>query len=316
LEKEVRIAYEIIKVWNWGHTYMEMGDAEIPSCHFRRVELFLYHTLLEVVAHIGSLTPRLLEQYSVTNSMLCKAIQVVCTMAKGAAMALPTGSARPSGALLLSKACESVEHSILGERKSAMHRGHVTLAMVIAKDALYNQDRDALGSDNMFAYLFKSGTPMNFLRRVCDFAQTCEDSECVSTAINEVEVEMANAVRELEEEARRRRRHSKKTAGVRKTLSRQRSACMERSSDGHDVTPCELFRDSSADEEGRMARTYATKRKAVACSGAPARKYSRNEWMSKYPGVTRARYWVRTVHSNRTNRTFLTISALCPCGGV
>eukprot|EP00966_Prymnesium_polylepis_P187246 4340826-Prymnesium_polylepis.1 len=135
-------------------------------------------------------------------------------MAKGSAQALPTGSVtreavHSSGALLLLKACESVEYSILNEPRDAMHRGHVVFAMVLAKDALHDPGRDALGSGNMFAHLYASGTSLNFLRRAGEFAFDWRDKK-PSTDINEVEVEMRNTVGQLEEEACRLRRHTKK----------------------------------------------------------------------------------------------------------
>jgi hypothetical protein len=296
LEGDIRRMHEICKVFNWGHTYMDMGNAELPGYFFRHVELFLYHVLLEVVTHIGALSCHDLEKTHVTNSRLCGAIQVICTMAKGSEGSLPTGSttgegARSSGALLLIKACESVECSILNEHRSTMHRGHVILAMVIAKDAVHNPDRDPLGSYNMLAHLFASGTPLNFLRRAGDVAFNWSDRQPF-TEISEVDATMINVVKELDEEASLRRRQNKKEACTPSTVNRQRLCCTHKGSSAKRLaTPRELFGDSPTNED-RTPKYAAVKRKAGGCSStSTSNKLSRNEWMSKYPGVTKKRYW-------------------------
>lgn len=288
LENEMRHLYELSKVWKWGHTYMETGNAEIPGWFFRHVELFLYHTMLQVVTQIGSLTRARLKKHSMTNARLCAAIQVVCTMAKGAAEALPDGPVKreASGALLLLKACESVEHSILNEQKVAMHRGHVVLAMVMARDALHNPARDALESGNMFAHLFASGTALNFLRRAGEFALNWKDNQ-PATEINKVELEMLNTVRELDEEVCLRRRETKRKTVAVTTRRRLPPPCTESPHDDNKFTPRELCWSENEEDTCDNGR----KRAGGDFSCATPQKYTRNEWMSKYPGVTKNRYW-------------------------
>eukprot|EP00966_Prymnesium_polylepis_P288928 6673808-Prymnesium_polylepis.1 len=174
LKEEMHIMFEICKVWSWGHTYLEQGNAEVPGWFFRHVELFLYHTLLEVIHRIGDFSHQKLKQASMTNEKLCEAIRIVCRMAEGCAESLPAGSmsreaVKDSGALLLVSACESVEFSILNELPAGMNRGHVVFAMVVAEDAMHNPARDPLTKGNLFAHLFAYGTPLNFLRRVAGF---------------------------------------------------------------------------------------------------------------------------------------------------
>jgi hypothetical protein len=270
MEDEIRTLYEICKVWNWGHTYMEAGNSELPGWFFRHVELFIYHTLQEVVKRIGTLNHATMKKLNVTNGKLCNAIEVVCTMARGAAEALPAGSmirkpVRSSGALLLLKACESVEYSILNACERTMTLGEVVFAMVVAKDAVSSPDRDALGSDNTFAHLFTSGTPLNFLRRAANFAKKWKD-KTAHAVIASVEMEMRIEVFKLDEEAKHRRKNNKRE--LKNDATPQKSTRTRSPSASEQMTKRELFGDSTDDED-----------------------IDKNQWMTKYPGVTKISYW-------------------------
>ena len=276
------------------------------------MELFLYHTLLEVVYRIGDLSHEKLKKTSMTNEKLCEAVRVVCRMAEGCAESLPVGSmsrrgVKDSGALLLVSACESVEFSMLNELPAGMNRGHVVFAMVVAEDALHNPVRDPLASGNLFSHLFAYGTPLNFLRRVAGFAANWKD-KFPAKLIASVEIEMRVAVMKLDDEARDRRRKNKemaKRAAKAATLEppfttqSMRSARMPRRLSevaGREIKPRDLF-GSGCDEQGDVESapsSYQTpKRKAVDASVCDIKKAkpSSNEWMVKYPGVTQKKYW-------------------------
>lgn len=218
IEEEISTMYEVCKVWSWGHTYVERGNVEIPGWFFRHVELFLYHVLLYVVTRIGSLSHSTVKKLGMTNVKLCEAIDVVCRIAKGAAEALPAGAmskqtVSSSGTLLLLSACEAVEFSLLLHTDNAMHRGHVIFAMVVAKDAVNNPSRNALGDENTFAHLFAAGTPLNFLHRAAAFCMNWKDKTPTKT-IGAVEREMIREVFKLDDEAKRRRKRNRKSTIV------------------------------------------------------------------------------------------------------
>lgn len=302
LKDELHIILDICKVWFWGHTYIDQGNTEVPGWFFRHVELFLYHTLLEVVHMIGELTDVNMTQLEMTNGKLCAAVKIVCTMAAGAAASLPAGSmhtgpVEASGALLLMNACESVEYSILNELPPTMTRGHVVLAMVMASDALNNPQRDPLGNNNLFAHLFASGTPLNFLRRAAAFSTSWKD-KIPTTLIKSVESDMRKAVISLDDEIARRRRRKMVMASRAMALNptfttnRVRSVRTSRPLSGIDknaLTPRELFGYDTAEQDSPQT----PKRKGVDESGSPNKKArpSTNEWMSKYPGITTKGYW-------------------------
>jgi hypothetical protein len=293
LEQTVRLIYEIAKTWSFGHTYLERGNAELPGWLFRKVELFLYHTLLEVVTRIGDLGT-----HSISNSELCDAVRVISVMAKGADECLPLGGLqsnaatvgakkRCSGVFLLLNACESVEDSLLNQTKSTMHRGHVILAVVMANDALLHPDRDPLERYNTFSHLYVSATPLNFIRRAGEVALEWEDDGGPSNVINAVETEMLEEVRHLQEEACWRRRNS--TCGT----------CQDRVRRWRSVRympPRVLFEgeeDGGCDEHVSGESTKRKKRKVDIGEDAraPPKKLWKNEWMRKYPGVVTRGFW-------------------------
>jgi hypothetical protein len=280
LEDEVRILYEMCKLWSWGHTYKEKGNREIPGWFFRHVELFLYHTLLEVVTSLGALNESEIEVRSLTMEEICRAVEVVCTIAKGAAESLPAGSVsmervRLSGALLLLKACESVEHSILNECKKNMHRGHVIFSMVIAKDALSNDPFcDTLKEDNMFAHLFTSGTCLNFLRRAIDVALD-RKQDAAMRMINDVIVKMHETIRTLDEETTSMRLKNKKRVV---TVKDERHSARK--------TRKALFCSDVEEENNNNCSALQE------CSSPTMfDRLGNGGWIRRYPGVVTHKYW-------------------------
>lgn len=283
LEDEVRILFEMCKLWSWGHTYKEKGNLEIPGWFFRHVELFLYHTLLEVVTRLGALKESEIKVRSLSMEEICRAIEVVCTIAKGAAESLPAGSVsmervRLSGALLLLKACESVEHSILNECKKKMHRGHVIFSMVVAKDALSNEPFcDTLEEENMFAHLFTSGTCLNFLRRASEVAALDRKQDAAMRMINDVIVQMHETIRSLDEETTSMRLKNRKRVVTVKDDERH-SARKTRKA----LLFCSDFEEEN-DNNCSVLRECS--------SPTMFDRLGNGDWISRYPGVVTHKYW-------------------------
>jgi hypothetical protein len=202
----------------------------------------------------------------------------------------------------LVSACESVEFSILNELPAGMNRGYVVFAMAVADDALHNPARDPLAKGNLFAHLFAYGTPLNFLRRVAGFVTNWKD-KIPAKLIGSVEVQMRAAVMQLDEEARSRRRKNEEmakkavmAAALEPPFTTQRARAartpspLTRAAD-EGLTPRDLF-DSDCDDEDTIAfQTPKRKAEAEAASSTKKPKPSSNEWMVKYPGVTKRGYW-------------------------
>lgn len=200
LGNELKLIYKLIKTWGWGHTYITMVNAVLPGWFFRHQELFLYHTLLEVMTGIGLHEGDACDHLETSYETSRKAIEVVCDMASGMADVLPLSGSRfnidHNGVLILLKTCESVEHSFLNDPVEKMHSGHVAFGLVVAGDAIMSNGCDALKQDSTFAHMFTSGIALNYLRRVALFSELHRD--WYSTAhVREMEAEMRVSIEKL-----------------------------------------------------------------------------------------------------------------------